>query len=188
MDRTEQLRVLLPDVYAEGSTLDALCRMLGPEFGDYHDALQAVLRQFYAPSADDWGLDLWEEALAIPPSADDEATRRARVLARLRAPGTTTHQRILSVANSFENGQVVVIEDFAAYALRLRFVDVRGVPPNLDDVERAVREILPAHLVLTIEFTYVTWDMVDDLDESWDTFDARGITHDEMPTFIGGPA
>lgn len=181
--RADAIKTYLPDLYADESTLHGFADASGPEFDMMRAAIEGVLAQVFAPTAT-WALETWERELGLPIAprvGDDE--RRSRVVARLRAHGTATHERIRTVANSFANGEVVVIEDYAAYRVTLRFADVRGEPLNLGAVEAAIRTVLPAHLALVTERIYTTWVRVDALRETWDQFDARALTWDQLPTY-----
>jgi hypothetical protein len=193
MTTADRLLSYLPPVYAGTGLVGALTASEAAEIDELRGALSSVLEQFFAASAD-WALARWEAqlGLAISPAVSDEE-RRARILARLRAAGTTTHARVVSVANSFENGDVIVIEDFAAYRVTLRFVSLRGVPPHVDQVISAVTAILPAHLELDVEYSYVTWHDFDAQNFRWGAnppgqtnalLDALNITFAQLPTFI----
>lgn len=108
-----------------------------------------------------WGLKSWEEALGIPVEvAKDTAFRRSRVKSKLRGVGVTTVAMIQSVAESFSNGDVEVTEQAERYRVAIKFVGTIGIPPNMDDLTAALREIMPAHLGWDYIIIYNTWDAV----------------------------
>lgn len=110
--------------------------------------------------------------------------RKSVVLAKLRGNGVTTPEFIRNLANAFENGDVEVIESVdTPYVVKLKFTSVRGVPPNLLDFERALREVVPAHLVIDYVFTYLTWDEFDTYNKTWDEWDALNLTWDELQEY-----
>lgn len=99
-----------------------------------------------------WGLHWWEEAYGI--EVDERKPlefRRSRVVSKLRGQGTVTVAMIKSVAESFSNGAVDVLEDPANYHVDIKFVGSIGMPPNMEDLSATLEEILPAHL----EYAYI---------------------------------
>ncbi len=94
-----------------------------------------------------WGLKYWEQTLGIPVEEAKEAEfRRGRIRAKLRGAGVTTVAMIQNVAESFSNGEVAVTEFSDLFRLEIKFVGTVGIPPNMDDLTEALREIMPAHL------------------------------------------
>lgn len=128
------------------------------------DALRAARDDLLAQlnvSTATTGLDVWETALGITKKASDSvAYRRTRILSKLRGAGTTTEAMIQSVAESFSNGEVEIVQNPASYTFAVKFVGTLGIPPNMDDLTAAVEEIKPAHLAYTYEYTYRTWAML----------------------------
>jgi hypothetical protein len=70
--------------------------------------------------------------------------------------GTITVALIKNVAESFANGTVSVTEDNVNYTVRIRYISTIGVPPNLPDIEAALRDIIPAHLAIAYDFRFLT--------------------------------
>ncbi|WP_219845415.1 hypothetical protein [Paenibacillus sp. AR247] len=50
----------------------------------------------------------------------------------------------------------------------------------MNDVQKALREIVPAHLQLNFQFTYLRWEELDAADLSWEELEALGMTWDEL--------
>lgn len=144
----------LPRLYETSRVMQGVLDARGVEIDNIREALTEVLDQFFVRTAT-WGLDRWEEELGLSPAATQPiGERRDRIVSRIRGYGTVTVQLVKEVAESYERGRVDVIPDPAAYTVTIRFVDTRGVPPNLGDLKAAVRAALPAHLALKFEFTY----------------------------------
>lgn len=136
-----------------------------PEVALFQGALQAEvegvwsaredLAQQLDPRTATWGLSYWESALGLEASdAKDTDDRRSRVISKLRGRGTTTVGLIQSVAESFANGEVEVVEDAANCEVSIRFVGEIGAPPNLDDLSDALDDIMPAHLAWSYVIRY----------------------------------
>lgn len=94
-----------------------------------------------------WGLSLWEEAYGIVTDVEkSDNFRRSRIISKMRGAGTTTAAMIQSVASSFSNGEVEVIEAPSQYRFDVKFVGTLGLPPNMDDLTAAIERTKPAHL------------------------------------------
>ncbi len=170
----------LPPYYAASRVMQAILQSQGNELDQLYQALNEVLDQAFVSTAT-WGLDRWESELGLVtvPSATD-AERRQRILSRLRGTGTATMAVVHEVAQSYDNGQVAVIEQYADYAVRVRFIDTHGVPPNIDDMKLALRAVVPAHLDITYEYTYMIWLQLDTKNLTWDQFDVQALTWDGL--------
>ncbi|HBV95630.1 MAG: phage portal protein [Peptococcaceae bacterium BICA1-7] len=150
----------LPRYYETSRVMGSILQAQGTEMDKFHQALDETLDQFYVNTAT-WGLDTWEKELGLSSYAgkpDDQ--RRSRIISRLRGVGTTTVSLIKNVAESYVYSAVEVTVSPAQYGFTVKFVDTRGVPPNLEDLQAAVEEIKPAHLTVMYQFTYTTWGEV----------------------------
>jgi hypothetical protein len=86
--------------------------------------------------------------------------RRSNIKSRMRGIGTTTADQIKEIVKSYTNGDVDVIEDSVNYTVTIKFVNVVGVPPNLDDAKVAIQEVIPAHLNVVFTNEYSLWNDV----------------------------
>jgi hypothetical protein len=110
--------------------------------------------------------------------------RRSAVKSRLRGTGTVTKDLLKSVCASYTGGTVDIIEMPAEFRVQIVFIDVAGVPSNVDALEAVVRDIMPAHLEIEYVYRYLRWTELDDYVWSWDTLDAKDYTWDEFSTAI----
>lgn len=150
----------LPAFYAGSAEVAALQNAIQPQTDALRAARDGFLAQLNVSTATT-GLDAWESALGITKkAADGAAYRRTRILSKLRGAGTTTEAMIRTVAESFSNGDVEIVQDPASYAFVIKFVGTLGIPPNMDDLTAAVEEIRPAHLAYSYEYTFRTWAML----------------------------
>lgn len=142
--------------------------------------IKDVLRQFFIDHAT-WGLARWEAICGIPIDENKpEEQRRSVIKSKIRGAGTVTLAVIKNVADSFQNGEIKVEENFADYEVVITFIGKRGVPPNENDVRAALREIVPAHLNLKFQYTYLLWNELDFAQLTWDELDALNMTWDEL--------
>lgn len=149
-----------PDFYAESPQFVALQNAMEPDVLAAWQARDGLVDQLCVDTAT-WGLQYWEQALGIPVEVEKSTTyRRSRIRSKLRGAGTTTVALIQNVAESYSNGDVEVTEHPAEYGLDIKFVGTIGIPPNMDDLTAALREIMPAHLHWDYIIIYNTWDAV----------------------------
>lgn len=153
------------------------------EFIKLNTEIKDVLDQFFVNRAT-WGLDAWEKVFGIThsePRSYEE--RRSVIKSHMRGAGTTTLTMIKSVAESYDGGEVEVENDPENYVVTITFIGTRGVPSNLSDTERALREIIPAHLAIEFKFTYLNWNELDIANLTWDELDALNLTWDEFERY-----
>lgn len=173
----------LPKYYHEIKQSQAILDSESIEIERLNNEIKDVLDQLFIDSAT-WGLSRWEYICGI---TTDEAKpyeeRRAVIKSKLRGAGTSTVTLIKEVAEAYDGGTVDVVENNADYEVIITFIDTRGVPTNLDDIKRALTEIIPAHLGIRFEFTYLSWDELESANITWDELDALGLTWDELETY-----
>ena len=159
MDRYD-LKLKLPEFY-RSVPFGELERVLGDALSKAGADLDLTLEQLWPASASGWGLALWENAYGIPIDiTKDEEFRRTRIISKLRGQGTPTVELIQAVAASFSNGAVDVVEHNDEFYFVIKFVSTMGVPPNIDDLTAAIREIKPAHLDFSYQYLFRTHAML----------------------------
>lgn len=174
----------LPGYYQSSRVMRAIVQGQGSELDRLRQALDETLAQFFVDTAT-WTLGDWEAELGLPVApAQPEPERRDKIRSRLRGTGDCTLKLVKQVAESYDEGAVNVAEDFAGYLVIVRFVDTRGVPPSIEDLMAAVRDIVPAHLEIEYEYTYFLWDELDEKDWTWDQLDALMLTWDELEVYV----
>ncbi|MBD2867733.1 YmfQ family protein [Paenibacillus sp. IB182493] len=170
----------LPNYYADSNIVANLTEQEARELTEYHARARDVLNQFFIDTAT-WGLARWEEICGIPVNESKPIDqRRSYIKSKIRGAGTVTLAVIKNVVDSFQNGQVDIQENFGNYEVVITFIGKRGIPPNLNDVKSAVREIVPAHLNVLFKFTYLRWEELDAANLTWDQLEALGMDWDEL--------
>jgi len=153
------------------------------ELSHLNENISSLIDQLFVETAT-WGLSYWENVLRIPSDSSKPFDQRRSVIkSRLRGTGTVTVELIENVAESYSNGTVSVIEDIPNYTIVIKFISTLGIPTNLGDIYNALREIVPAHLAVHFEFSYLTWGELDDDLFTWDAMDALGLSWDELEVY-----
>ncbi|MFX4261047.1 putative phage tail protein [Pelotomaculum propionicicum] len=178
MTSASGLRMLgcLPEYYKSSRVIKTISQVRGEEVDKLRQALDETLEQFYINTST-WSLDDWEEELGLPLAPEQpESQRRPKIKSRIRGKGTCTIKIAKEVAESYENGTVEVVENHPQYLVLIIFVDVFGIPPNMNDLMAALRAVVPAHL--SIQYQY-RWTLYGDI-KTW------GLTYGDLKTLTYG--
>ena len=180
-NRSVDLMSYLPEFYQQIRDFREMMKTAGEEIGLLWNENDSVLKQFFV-STSTWGLDLWESELGLATDSTKPVERRREIiLAKLRGAGTTTKQMIKTAAAAFSGGEVDVIEFPLEHRFVVKFIGVKGIPPNMPGFIAMLEQIKPAHLVYSFEYTYTTWDMLKSL--TWAVAGTK--TWDELKRYDG---
>ena len=143
------LEQLLPALYRTTPQDAELQRVLLDAVAQAEADKDDTIAQLFPSTASGWGLELWERAWGIPVDRTQlEERRRARVLAKVKGPGTTTLEKVQGMAQA--HWPDCLVEEVAgAYLLRIVIVmggDQVGCVPYLEDFWASIKELKPAHL------------------------------------------
>lgn len=153
-DFEDELRTELPRFYGFVKEFVELIKADAKQLAKLDDWMEDVVNQSFVETAT-WGLERWEEIFGIQKNNSKPIDQRRSVIkAKIRGAGVTTVALIKEVAESWYNGEIEVTEE--ALKVIIKFNSNFGVPSNLDDVEKALREIIPAHLLIEYLFKYLT--------------------------------
>lgn len=176
---------MLPRFYRKLNEMQQIQSTLQVELGLADTTIKDTLNQMSLNTAT-WGLELWEEQLGLETNASLNYTMRREIIrAKMRGSGTTTKQLVQDVASSYSYGSVSVAEANEIYTIKITFVGEKGIPKNLNALKKALREIIPAHLVIEYIFTYMTWDEFDRYNKTWNQWDALNLTWNEFEKYNG---
>lgn len=172
----------LPWYYQDSREMTCLQGIVAEDIGALRNyAIPDLLKQFFVKTAT-WGLDYWENEFGIVTNRSNSYVRRREIiLAKMRGSGTSTKERIKSVAEAFSGGEVDVIEYNDEYRFEVKFIGVLGIPPNMAGFLNMLDEIKPAHLGYSISYTYTVWNMLKPL--IWN--EAKTRTWNQIRTYGG---
>ena len=105
-----------------------------------------------------WGLDYYEKELKIKTDyTKPYAHRRSVIKSKWRTVGKCDRTLIKLTADAYTNGDVEVAFNGR---IVITFTSVKGIPPNMSDLQAIMEEIKPAHKMIEYEFIYTTWGEV----------------------------
>jgi len=118
-------------------------------------------------------LDRYEKDLGIQTNhTESYEARRSRILAKLRGLNAITKTALVNVVKAYIDGIITIKENASDYTVDIKFVTRKGIPGTMSDIEKAVSEVIPAHLYVNYIFTYRTWDDVYEFIGTWDAASA----------------
>lgn len=157
---SDTLKAYLPPIVANTQTFSEVCSAEGNEFDTLHAKIADIKLQLNIDTAT-WGLDIYEKDLRITTDYTKALDyRRSVIKSKSRGNGKLNATMIKLVCDSFSNGNVQVSFDGT---IHVKFTSVKGIPPNMSDLQNAVEQIKPAYLLLDYLYTYNTWGMVSNL-------------------------
>lgn len=173
-----ELIKLLPDYYDKNVTMQTLQEILSRVTDELDEQLSSTISECFIATASEL-LSRYEQVFGLGVDiSKSDAFRRERICAKISGTGTTTKEMVKSVARSYSNGEVEIIEDNDHYCFVVRFVGTLGIPGNMADLKLTIEEIKPAHLAVEYEYIYNTWNDVSVL--TWEQ--AAAYTWEEIRT------
>ncbi|MFS0841176.1 YmfQ family protein [Paenibacillus sp. 1P03SA] len=181
-DINREMLDYLPKIYGDSRVVRSIIDPESKEFTALNGAIREVLDQFFIDTAT-WGLERWERLCGIVPDTSKPYDQRRSVIkSRIRGVGTVKVALIKEVAEAYLNGEVDVVSDTANYHVVCTFIGKRGVPANMADIQKAIRDILPAHLGVTFKVTYLPWGELIRAGKTWG--DLTSYRWDELKTIF----
>jgi hypothetical protein len=148
----------LPAMMQELAEFKEFTKSENYEFDLLHDGVQVIIDDSYILTAREARIIEWERDLKIVPYGT-LAQRKSFIISYLRGQGKLNESKIKSVVEGFTGGDSIIT--FADSTIRIQIL----VPPGgdiyrLPDVERALNAKIPAHINLTVERYYSSWNDV----------------------------
>lgn len=157
------LMKFLPPYYQESKVTQEIQESIGVEIYNVQIVIQDIYKQLFVTTAT-WGLDIYEEELGIPVNRDKSLEeRRGVILAKIKKTKVINEDAIINVAAGFENGEISLSVDDGI--VTVYFDDIKGIPSNIDDIEAAIKDVIPSHLLVQFKFLYNAWK--DYLTKTW---------------------
>jgi Uncharacterised protein conserved in bacteria (DUF2313) len=166
------LRKKFPSFYENCNTMIVLWDEEDREVTSFQSSITSMINQSFIGTTDT-EIARWEKIFGLPirPSVP-LADRITTVKAKMRGIGVVNASQIKRTADAFTNGDVDVIEKPSTYDVEIKFVSIRGIPPNIDDCKAAINAIIPAHIKVSYTFAYLVWNELDNSLMTYDSLDA----------------
>lgn len=126
-----------------------------------------------------------EKIFAIIPTNNILKDRVEFIKAKVSGIGTINNTFLKANALAYNCGEIKIIEDFVNYLIKIKFVSIYGIPSNLENFKASMREIMPAHLDVAYQFSYMTWKEHDDYNKTWSEWDNLNLTWEQYERYQG---
>ncbi|QIG62541.1 protein of unknown function DUF2313 [Sporosarcina phage Lietuvens] len=159
-DTKAEMLGYMPKYYDDFNEVNRLMQTGANESTRIHAKVAEIVDQFYVQSAT-YGIERWGSITDV----DTAECGNSSVLARLQRVGTITPTALKALVDTFAETQV--FEEVSDFKIRLKIVGERGKPADYAEIERAVNDVVPAHLLPYFEFTYLPWGEVTASGMTW---------------------
>lgn len=147
---------LLPSMYEDNASIKELQGILSTDINNLARDFNETIDECFVNTASAL-LSRYEKIYGLKVDVSKSDTfRRERIRAKSRGTGTVTKQMIIDTSAAYSNGEVEVIENSTSNSFTIKFVGMKGLPPNMADLTLTIEEIKPAHLSFTFEYVYRT--------------------------------
>lgn len=170
-DVAQDMSDYIPRYYGDFGQVQAVNKTEAAEAIRLQAKVQELLDQFYVPTAT-FGLDRWKSLTKV--TSDDGI--RQKIMAKLRGVGVVNAQILGEIVDSFYECETTELA--RDNAVRFKIVGKRGVPDNITEVQTAINDVIPAHIVPQYEFTYLPWNELESSGMRWS--DAGNYTWEEL--------
>ena len=143
----------LPMIYRGDSWILALTAAMQARVDSKEAAARSITDQGSLDKVS-WNLPVEERVAGLPsdPELSDE-DRRARLRAQWRSGGKVDLLQMQAVADAWDKGIITVT--FQGGRVGLTFAGDTGIPDRLDDLQVAMRVIVPAHLPIDYHIRFL---------------------------------
>ena len=129
----------------------------GMVFDEIFSELSVLEREAFLVTAESSGIEFYEDIVPSRPVSNIKEDRREALMALLRIDGCGFTQDALSRTLRGCGINAQVEESSEAMTLDVSFPGVRGMPVNIDELEKRIEQILPCHLNINYVFIYIRW-------------------------------
>lgn len=158
MNRFDVMLSYVPSYYHDSKIFKSMLKAEGEEFDQLRTAIEDLKSQFFVDTAT-WGLALWEKEYGLPTNTKLSLDERRSILkGKIQGIGKVGAELIKSVGLAYSNGEVKVEFD---RDIKVTFIGTRGIPSRLEELQKQLEDIIPAHLKIIYKFTYLLWSEFD---------------------------
>lgn len=150
------------EIYALGKGLDVVSQRL-----------EEVERESVTATAEDEGLSRREALFLRRPAAATPKERRAAIAALLQIDGDSLTPEAIDRTIRGCGIWARVVET-GTNQVRVEFPGTAGIPPEFDQIQKIVMDILPCHLGVDFSFRYLTWDGCERAAYTWGFVEEQG--------------
>ena len=161
----------LPQVVQEIKEEQAICSAETEEFGRLYEAISDTINSSFYLYTNELGVARWEKMLGITPAPSDTLeNRRFRINARMNADIPYTHRSLEELLDNL-CGEGMYKLTITPNDYTIKVAIALSSPTNTDTVEEAIRDLIPANMLLVVENLFTSFAML------------SGHTHSELADY-----
>lgn len=145
----------LPHYYRKSTVVKNVYNAINSAFSELSAKIDTAEKDLFIVTAQNFGRH--EKDVGLTGTVADSEVRRQRVISRLRGNGMLTVEALKALVVSYEPTGCVITEDFLNSTVTIFFNGIHGRPNNFDEIEAAVKEVIPAHIAVEYKFINNTW-------------------------------
>lgn len=161
------------ELHAQGEALDGV-----------EARLEELEREMCLATAGDWGLEQVAGLFRRRPVAPTTERLRAALAALLRIGGDSFTLEALNDTIAGCGVHALVQENGVPNEVVVTFPMVPGIPKGFEEIREIIEDILPAHLLITYNFWYVTWEELERRISSWQEIEERSLDWEGLETLV----
>ena len=181
-----QFLKMMPSYYKKSNVIKEITGAFAREFSSFYKKIQSAQNDFFVLLTSD-SIERREDEYALKPAPTlpiDE--RRSRVLARMKWEGVVNAEGIKRIVSSYNNGKVDVIDKPRESVIDIVFVSALGVPANINDINKVLEDMVPAHIAINYVYVYISWAEFDNYNKTWNGWDAMNLSWEEFELYKEG--
>lgn len=153
------------------------------ELNNTSHQLELTFQELFIDSATGDGIVALEKRLGIVTDILKPIEQRRSLLkARLRGRKKVSISVVDSICEAWINGEVDT--SIISNKIKVVFISIGGIPDKLSDLEETLYKLIPTHLEIEWEFTYLTWDKLESYNLDWDEFETLNLNWNELEVYI----
>lgn len=144
-------------------------------------ALDLIIREAFVATAEDMGLEAWEELYGPPRNELSVERRRELIQKRLSVNHSSfTPADVEEIIDSLGMGECTITENPALFLVKLDFSSQSYSAAQRQWIREQLGQLLPCHLEISVVFGNLSWDEIDSLGLSFSSMDNKNLTWDEI--------
>lgn len=164
---------------SNGSVSGSMVQALGTELDRVERRLNYVEREAVTATAEEEGLSRRESLFAHKGAAVTPEQRREAIAALMRIDGDSLTPSAINHAISGCGIRAKAVE-MGNGQLRVVFPETIGIPPEFEQIQQIILDILPCHLAVEFYFRYLTWEECENIGYTWEKIEAWGYDWDRF--------
>lgn len=175
-----ELKLYLPIILQDIAEYKALSIAESPVLADIEEKTNRIVEDSFLSTMSASRLREWENALGIVPTNNSIEQRRSIVLSRFRGTGKLNKTLIQAMVDAFTGGSATVTFEDSILKVKIAPPSSTFEDFSIDTLANELYKRKPAHLLMTVELAYITWEQLKDNFPTWQSINDNFDSWDEV--------